>query len=106
MLYESNPDTMEEYRARAIREADKLITNKVLRILKTMLNKEHEPEAFAYSESQKAYYTEEALCEILMLLVMALDDPYEDRQKATGTELSKAARKEWYLRHKDKGIEL
>ena len=109
MLYESNPDTMEEYRARAIREADTLIANKVLRILKTMLNKERELEAFAYSESQKAYYTEEALCEILMLLeqaVMALDDPYEDRQKAMGTELSKAARKEWYLRHKDKGIEL
>ena len=30
---------------------------------------------------------------------------YDDRQKAMSTDLSKAARKELYLRHKDKGME-
>ncbi len=36
---------------------------------------------------------------------MSFDMEYDDRQKAMSTELSKAARKEWYLRHKDKGVE-
>ena len=36
---------------------------------------------------------------------MSLDMEYDDRQKAMSTDLSKAARKEWYLRHKDKGME-
>lgn len=109
MLYSSNPDDMDEYRKKAVAEADKLIANKILKVLKTMMNKEHELTSFEYSESQKAYYTEEVFCEILMLLeqaVMALDDEYEEQQKAMGTELSKAAKKEWYLRHKDKGMEM
>ena len=37
---------------------------------------------------------------------MALDEEYENRQSAMGNDLSKAAKKEWYLRHKDKGMEL
>ena len=47
-------------------------------------------------------------CEILIALeqaAMSFDMEYDDRQKAMSTELSKAARKEWYLRHKDKGVE-
>lgn len=48
------------------------------------------------------------ICEILIALeqtAMSLDMEYDDRQKAMSTDLSKAARKEWYLRHKDKGME-
>ena len=108
MLYDTNPDNIAEHRQKAIAEAERLIANKVLRIVKTMLNKERETVSFEYDEARKAYYAEEILCEILMLLeqaVISLDEDYEVKEKAMGMELSKAALKEWYLRHKDKGIE-
>lgn len=62
----------------------------------------------ADTEARKAYFTEQMICEILIALeqaAMSFDMEYDDRQKAMSTELSKAARKEWYLRHKDKGVE-
>lgn len=109
MLYDADPNNIEEHRKKAIAEADKLIANKILGVIKAMLNKDYELRDFAYSEAQKAYRTEEMVCEILMLLeqsIMSLDDEYEDRQAVMSTDLSKAAKKEWYLRHKDKGMEL
>lgn len=109
MLYDTNPDNIEEHRKKATEEADKLIANKLLGVIKAMLNKDYELRGFEYSEAQKAYCTEQAVCEILMILeqaVMALDDEYEDRQSAMSGDLSKAAKKEWYLRHKDKGMEM
>lgn len=48
------------------------------------------------------------ICEILMALeqnAVNMGMEYDDRQKVMGTELSKAAKKEWYLRHKDRGME-
>lgn len=109
MLYDTDPDNIEEYRKKAVAEADKLIANKILGVIKAMLNKDYELRSFEYNQAQKAYHTEEMICEILMLLeqsIMALDDEYEDRQAVMNTDLSKAAKKEWYLRHKDKGMEL
>ena len=108
-LYDSDPDNLADHRSKAIVEADKLIANKILTVMKAMLSKERELSAFEYSEAQKAYYTEQIFCEILMMLeqgVIALDEEYADTEKAMGTELSKAAKKEWYLRHKDKGMEV
>lgn len=109
MLYDTNPDNISEHRAKAIAEADRLIANKVLRVIKTMLNKEREINNIEYNEAKKVYYAEEIFCEILMLLeksIISLDEDYEVKAKAMGMELSKAAKKEWYLRHKDKGMEL
>jgi len=37
--------------------------------------------------------------------IVSLDMEYGDKQKAMSTELSKAAKKEWYLQHKDRGME-
>ena len=74
----------------------------------TMLCKDREVQSFEYTEARKAYFTEQMICEILIALeqtAMSLDMEYDDRQKAMSTDLSKAARKEWYLRHKDKGME-
>ena len=109
MLYDADPENIEEHRKKAVAEADKLIANRILGVIKTMLNKDYELRGFEYSEAQKAYRTEEMVCEILMLLeqsIIALDDEYEDRQAAMSTDLSKPSKKEWYLRHKDKGMEL
>ena len=93
---------------KAVAEADKLIANKILDVIRTMLCKDREVQSFEYTEARKAYFTEQMICEILMALeqaAMSFDMEYDDRQKAISTELSKAARKEWYLRHKDKGVE-
>lgn len=109
MLYDSDPENMEKHRQKAIEEADKLIANKILGIIKTLLNKDRELSTFECSEGQKTFYTEQMVCEILMMLeqnIVNLDMEYADTQKAMGGELSKAAKKEWYLRHKDKGMEI
>lgn len=93
---------------KAVAEADKLIANKILDVIRTMLCKDREVQSFEYTEARKAYFTEQMICEILIALeqaAMSFDMEYDDRQKAMSTELSKAARKEWYLRHKDKGVE-
>lgn len=108
MLYDSDPAHLEEQREKAVAEADKLIANKVLEAIRAMLRKDRETGSFEYAEARKAYYTERLICEILMALeqtAMSLDMEYDDRQKAMSRDLSKAARKEWYLRHKDRGME-
>lgn len=109
MLYDTDPSHVEEQQNKAVAEADKLIANKIIDAVRAIFRKELEVRSFEYTEARKAYFTEQMICEILMVLeqtVMSLDIEYDDRQKAMSTELSKAARKEWYLRNKDKGMEL
>lgn len=108
MLYDTDPAHIREQQEKAVAEADKLIANKILDVIRTMLCKDREVQSFEYTEARKAYFTEQMICEILIALeqtAMSLDMEYDDRQKAMSTDLSKAARKEWYLRHKDKGME-
>lgn len=108
MLYDADPAHVEEQRQKGIAEADKLIANKVLDAIRTMLRKDRETGSFKYAEARKAYYTERLICEILMALeqnAVNMGMEYDDCQKAMGGDLSKAAKKEWYLRHKDRGME-
>ena len=108
MLYDADPAHVEEQRRKGIAEADKLIANKVLEAIRTMLRKDRETGSFEYAEARKAYYTERLICEILMALeqnAVNMGMEYDDCQKAMGGDLSKAAKKDWYLRHKDRGME-
>lgn len=108
MLYDADPAHVEEQRRKGIVEADKLIANKVLEAIRVMLRKDRETGSFEYAEARKAYYTERLICEILMALeqnAVNMGMEYDDCQKAMGGDLSKAAKKEWYLRHKDRGME-
>lgn len=109
MLYDTNPDNISAHRKNAVEEADRLIANKILRAVKSMLDKDRQIGYAEYTKAKKAYYAEELLCEILIMLEQNIIDTDEDcdiKAKAFGTELSKAAKKEWYLRHKDRGMEL
>lgn len=109
MLYDSDPENLETYRKKAVAEADKLIANKILSVIKSMLNKERELSSFEYTQAKKEWYTEQMICEILMMLeqnIISLGMDYGDTRKVMGTELSKAAKKDWYLQHKDKGMEV
>ena len=108
MLYDTDPAHVEEQQQKGIAEADKLIANKGLEAIRAMLRKDRETGAFEYAEARKAYYTEQMICEILMALeqnAVNMGMEYDDCQKAMGGDLSKAAKKEWYLRHKDRGME-
>jgi len=108
MLYDADPAHVEEQRQKGIAEADKLIANKVLEAIRAMLRKDRETGSFEYAEARKAYYTERLICEILMALeqnAVSMGMEYDDCQKAMGGDLSRAAKKEWYLRHKDRGME-
>ena len=96
MLYDADPAHVEEQRQKGIAEADKLIANKVLEAIRTMLRKDRETGAFEYAEARKAYYTERLICEILMALeqnAVNMGMEYDDCQKAMGGDLSKAAEK-------------
>ena len=42
MLYDSDPENLKTHRQKATAEADKLIANKILSVIKSMLNKENE----------------------------------------------------------------
>lgn len=109
MLYDSDPENLETYRKKAVAEADKLIANKILGVIKSMLNKERELSSFEYTQARKEWYTEQMICEILMMLeqnIISFDTDYGDTRKAMGTELSRAAKRDWYLQHKDKGMEV
>ncbi|TWH59294.1 hypothetical protein DesLBE_3669 [Desulfitobacterium sp. LBE] len=108
MLYDTDPENITKHREQAVSEMDKLIANKLLSVVKGILNKEYESNRYEFNEGRRAFYTEQMVCEILMMLeqnVSDIDSEYEDRNKAMGTELSKRARKELYLRNKDKGME-
>jgi hypothetical protein len=108
MFYDTDPENITKHREKAVSEMDKLIANKLLSVVKGILNKEYESNRYEFNEGRRAFYTEQMVCEILMMLeqnVSDIDSEYEDRNKAMGTELSKRARKELYLRNKDKGME-
>ena len=108
MLYDTDPENIHKHREKAIDEMDKLIANKLLGVVKGILNKEREATKFEVHEASRAYYTEQMVHGILMMLEQSVSDidmEFDDRNKAMGTELSKRARKELYLRSKDKGME-
>lgn len=108
MLYDTDPENINKHREKAIDEMDKLIANKLLGVVKGILNKEREATKFEFHEASRAYYTEQMVQEVLIMLeqnVSDIDMEFDDRNKARGTELSKRARKELYLRNKDKGME-
>ncbi|TCX53635.1 MobP3 family relaxase [Dehalobacter sp. 14DCB1] len=108
MLYDTDPENIAKHREKAVSEMDKLIANKLLRVVKGILNKEYESNRYEFNEGRRAFYTEQMVCEILLMLeqnVSDIDSEYEIRNKTMGTDLSKRARKELYLRNKDKGME-
>ena len=90
MLYDTDPAHIKEQQEKAVAEADKLIANKILDVIRTMLCKDREVQSFEYTEARKAYFTEQMICEILIALeqaAMSFDMEYDDRQKAMSTEL-------------------
>lgn len=107
MLYDADPEHAEQHRRDAEAEADKLIANKILGAVKAMLRKEGEAAHAEYTEARRVFLTEQVICEILLMLeqnAASMDEDYDAKFRAANAELSKAAKKEWYLKNKDQGI--
>lgn len=108
MLYDTDPENINIHKNKAIDEMDKIIANKLLSAIKIILSKEREVSMIEYTEDQKTYYTEQMVYEILIMLEQNITDlslDYDDKDQAVSTELSKQARKELYLKNRDKGME-
>jgi len=75
MLYDTDPAHIKEQQEKAVAEADKLIANKILDVIRTMLCKDREVQSFEYTEARKAYFTEQMICEILMALEQTAMEP-------------------------------
>jgi hypothetical protein len=107
MLYDTDPESTKLHRDKAIKEMDKMIANKLLGAVKIILNKEQELLKEKFTEDRRAYYTEQMICGILQMLEQNLNDldmDFDVHDKAISTELSKRAKKEIYLKNRDKGI--
>jgi uncharacterized Zn-finger protein len=109
-LYSSDKNYLNTQKKKFQKEAEKLIVNRILGAIKVILKKEKDIAKTGYTNDQKSYYAEQLLLGILDLFgrqVISNERKYDDLEyKANSTELSKQARVEYYLKNKDKGIEL
>ncbi|WP_025845227.1 MobP3 family relaxase [Paenibacillus ehimensis] len=108
MLYDSDPEHLNKHRTKYQAEAEKRIANRILSTLRTVIKLEKEA-AFDFQQTQRQHaIAEQLLLDLLNLmegLFMKAQLDYDDKAKVIGGELSKQAKKEWLLLHKDRGME-
>ncbi len=89
-------------------EADKIISNRILGMVKALNRLDDEGRMEEYREGRRRNYMEQMLFEMLDVLSAQVDTncrQYDDFKQIWGSDLSKEARKELYLRYQDKGYE-
>lgn len=108
LLYGGSEEYLAKQQERFAAEADKMIANRILGMVKTLNRLDYEQRSDGYRESRKAFFAEQMLLEMLDMLsslIDAADRSFEDACRSAGGELSKEARKELYLKYQDKGYE-
>ncbi|WP_163859522.1 MobP3 family relaxase [Paenibacillus elgii] len=108
MLYDTDPERIANYREKYLTEAKKRIANRILGTVRTLIKMEREVSMEQNHRIRRQYLAEQLLVGILDMLeslIMNGNIDYDDKAKAMGTELSKQAKKEWFLKHRDKGVE-
>lgn len=107
-LYTSKPESLQKAEKDYQKEAEKIIANRILGAVKTLFRIDSEMRSAEYAESRRQYYASQLMYEIFDLLSGQIDRSNADYHKQNApysTELSKAARKELYLKYQDKGYE-
>ncbi|MFS0723679.1 MobP3 family relaxase [Paenibacillus sp. 1P07SE] len=107
-LYTSDPDRLEKQRGNYQAEAEKRMANRILSTLRTMIKMEKESAAALRQADRHLALAEQLLLELLTMmesLAMRTQMDVDDKISVMGGELSKQAKKEWLLRHKDRGME-
>ena len=108
LLYGGGDKYLTAQRERFSAEADKIIANRILGMVKTLNRLDYEGKSADYLHSRRQYYAEQMLIEMLDMLSALTDfsdHDFNDYGKAHGGDLSKEARKELYLKNQDKGYE-
>ena len=108
LLYGGSEDYFENQRERFAGEADKIIANRILGMVKTLNRMDSELRREQYQSARRVYYAERMLMEALdMLSALSRDSErrFEDWQKLHHGDLSKEAKKELFLKYQDKGYE-
>ncbi|MFF2484684.1 hypothetical protein [Paenibacillus sp. NPDC058071] len=107
-LYTSDPDRLETLRNNYQSEAEKRIANRILSTIRTIIKQEQE-NGTAIRQAERQYaLTEQLLVELLTMmegLSMRTRMDVDDKMSVMGGELSIQAKKEWMLKHKDRGLE-
>jgi len=108
LLYGGSDEYLDSLRKRFSGEADKIIANRVLGMVKTLNRLDYEMKSEEYKNARRSYFAEQMLMEALDMLsglTRDNDSRFSDWEKANGRELSKDAKKELFLKLQDKGYE-
>lgn len=108
LLYGGSDEYLGSLRNRFAGEADKIIANRVLGMVKTLNRLDYEIKSEEYKSARRSYFAEQMLMEALDMLsglTRDNDDRFDDWEKKNGRELSKDAKKELFLKLQDKGYE-
>lgn len=107
-LYGGTDKYLNTQKDRFTGEADKIIANRILGMVKTLNRLDYELKSADYLHGRRAHYTEQMLYEIMDMLNQLTGDSDQDIAdwgKAHSGDLSKEARKELFLKFQDKGYE-
>jgi len=108
LLYGGSDEYLGSLRNRFAGEADKIIANRVLGMVKTLNRLDYEIKSEEYKSARRSYFAEQMLMEALDMLsglTRDNDSRFDDWEKKNGRELSKDAKKELFLKLQDKGYE-
>ncbi|ADL06083.1 MobP3 family relaxase [Lacrimispora saccharolytica] len=108
LLYGGSDEYLGSLRNRFAGEADKIIANRVLGMVKTLNRLDYEIKSEEYQSARRSYFAEQMLMEALDMLsglTRDNDSRFDDWEKKNGRELSKDAKKELFLKLQDKGYE-
>lgn len=108
LLYGGNDEYLDSLRERFAGEADKIIANRILGMVKALNRMDFELRQGEYQSARRVYYAERMLMEALdMLSGMSRDNDrhFEDWLRLHSGDLSKEAKKELFLKYQDKGYE-
>ena len=108
LLYGGSKDYIASMKTRFDAEADKIIANRILGMVKTLNRLDSEGRSAEYRKELRLSYMETMLLETLSMLSGLTDannQQLEDGRLNAGGNLSKDAKKELYLQNQDKGYE-
>lgn len=108
MLYGGKADYISSMREKFSDEADKIIANRILGMVKGLNRLDSEYRSADYLHNRRMFYAEQLLIEsldVLSSLTDYQDGQFEELCHKQGGDLSKEAKKGLYLKNQDKGYE-
>ena len=108
VLYGGSDTYLEKRKLQFEGEADKIIANRILGMVKGLNRLEAEGRNAEYIRNRRSFYAEQMILEALDMLAGIIDTTrpeMSDWDKRCGGELSKEAKGELYLKYQDKGYE-